>query len=400
LPAQPQQFEGPELQPLLERIRQELGPAATILQAERTRRRSLRSPAGRLLYRLTVAPPDAPTGPAPASRLGQRLAPSPDPFAALADAASDRFEPNPAPALLATLPAPDPAPALDPVPRPAPESPPEPGPGAFAALLAEAAAALAEPPAPPVEHFPVRPTPVRPAQARPARPRRPRVAPPTPARPGLSNPVLDCRLRRAGLADLDAEAVVGAVEAGRSLREALAELFSHLPPAPPLPGPTDLTVLVGPRRLGLGAARALGRLLPEPPGHCTVLRADGRLLEQPLASTRGEPSPQASRGARGTRPRLVVLDAGYAPRDRRRAEEALAALAPTCALGVVAATDKPEDVASWAGDLGLRGLCVTGLRATSSPASVLRLGLPVLVADGRAFGGDDWARLLEELVEG
>ncbi|MFC0081276.1 hypothetical protein ACFFRE_03760, partial [Aciditerrimonas ferrireducens] len=127
MPAQPQQFEGPELQPLLERIRQELGPAATILQAERTRRRSLRSPAGRLLYRLTVAPPDAPTGPAPASRLGQRLAPSPDPFAALADAASDHFEPKPTPALLATLPAPDPAPALDPVPRPAPESPPEPG---------------------------------------------------------------------------------------------------------------------------------------------------------------------------------------------------------------------------------------------------------------------------------
>jgi hypothetical protein len=96
----------------------------------------------------------------------------------------------------------------------------------------------------------------------------------------------------------------------------------------------------------------------------------------------------------------VVLDAGYAPRARRRAEEALASLAPACALGVVAATDKPEDVASWAADLGLQGLCVIGLRATSSPASVLRLGLPVLLADGRPLGAEDWARLLEELVEG
>jgi len=407
LPTQQQRFEGPDLQLLLEQVRRELGPKATILRAERHRRGRLLGLGGHLVYRLTVSAPmsaaesslatPSPKEQSPkdqnprekAARLAKRLAPPVDPFAALAAHAADRFEPSSPTAALATL--------TDP---PAPPAP-GPSPQEFAALLEEAAAALAAPPETPLPAPPAPPPPAPPAPPPAVAPRRspgpgharpPRPARSAPGRTRLSDPVLDCRLRRAGLADLDAETVIAALASGQTLPEALASLFSHLPPAPTLPGPEELTILVGPRRPGLRAARSLARLLPASPSTCTVVDAHGQLSDRPLG-----PSTGPSR--RPERPRLVLLEAGYTPKERQRAAQALGALTPARAFGVVAATDKPEDVADWAEALRLHGLCLHGLPATSSPAAVLRLGLPVLLADGRPFGAKEWAELLTALIE-
>jgi hypothetical protein len=96
----------------------------------------------------------------------------------------------------------------------------------------------------------------------------------------------------------------------------------------------------------------------------------------------------------------VVLDAGYPPVERRRAKDALAALVPDLSLGVVAATDKPEDMAVLVADLGLDALCVGGLAATASPATVLRAGVPLLLVDDSFAPGTVLARRLALMVQG
>jgi hypothetical protein len=65
--------------------------------------------------------------------------------------------------------------------------------------------------------------------------------------------------------------------------------------------------------------------------------------------------------------------------------------------GVVGADRKCEDIEAWSDSLGgLDALAVEHLERTVSPASVLRLGIPVARVDGQQATPALWAVLLAE----
>ena len=79
------------------------------------------------------------------------------------------------------------------------------------------------------------------------------------------------------------------------------------------------------------------------------------------------------------------------------ARDMLEELQPDLVWGVVPASRKTEDIASWAVGLGgLDVLALTDLEDTVSPASALRLGIPVGMLDGTHATPAAWADLLTE----
>jgi hypothetical protein len=98
---------------------------------------------------------------------------------------------------------------------------------------------------------------------------------------------------------------------------------------------------------------------------------------------------------------IVVVDAPMTPSAAQWNREVLEVLDPTSVWLVVPATRKTGDVAEWAKRLGpADGLVVTEVAASQDPASVLCLGIPVAWLDGRPATAGAWAGLLvERLVE-
>jgi hypothetical protein len=94
-------------------------------------------------------------------------------------------------------------------------------------------------------------------------------------------------------------------------------------------------------------------------------------------------------------PTLVVVDARPGSAELGWAKAVLTTLEPSGAWGVVDAGRKPEDIEGWADDLGgLDALLVEGLGATTSPATVLQVGIPTARLDGRPADPASWAALL------
>jgi hypothetical protein len=98
---------------------------------------------------------------------------------------------------------------------------------------------------------------------------------------------------------------------------------------------------------------------------------------------------------------IVVVDAPMTPAAAEWNREVLEVLEPTASWLVVPATRKTGDVAEWAKRLGpADGLVITEVAASRDPASVLCLGIPVAWLDGRPATAGAWAGLLvERLVE-
>jgi hypothetical protein len=98
---------------------------------------------------------------------------------------------------------------------------------------------------------------------------------------------------------------------------------------------------------------------------------------------------------------IVVVDAPMTPTAADWNREVLEVLEPTASWLVVPATRKTGDVAEWAKRLGpADGLVITEVAASRDPASVLCLGIPVAWLDGRPATAGAWAGLLvERLVE-
>jgi len=68
--------------------------------------------------------------------------------------------------------------------------------------------------------------------------------------------------------------------------------------------------------------------------------------------------------------------------------------------GITEASRKVEDVAAWSEQMGgFDALSVSDLHATTSPASILQLGIPVAMIDGQEATPERWAdTLLDRLA--
>jgi len=178
---------------------------------------------------------------------------------------------------------------------------------------------------------------------------------------------------------------------------AVARLLQSLdlPAAPPLPfQPGAVTVVVGDRR-------AAARLATDLAGDLLLTKRDVWIAEEaPHGRTDRLSTPADAAAERRTwlgGPNVVALTAPAGGRDLRWAEAMLDALEPSAVWGVVGADRKPEDIAAWSDALGgLDALAVEHLDLTVSPASVLRLGIPVARLDGQKATPALWAVLLAE----
>jgi flagellar biosynthesis GTPase FlhF len=98
---------------------------------------------------------------------------------------------------------------------------------------------------------------------------------------------------------------------------------------------------------------------------------------------------------RRLRPTLVVVDAPISGSEQLWTNDVIGALEPHSVWGVADAGRKLEDVAVWVDEVGgIDALAVAGLDATTTPAAILQLGLPVAMVDGELACPELWADIL------
>lgn len=195
---------------------------------------------------------------------------------------------------------------------------------------------------------------------------------------------------------------------GGSLRERLAGAFADL--LPELPSldlqPGDVHVIAGAGRAAFELAGALAKHLRLDPN--LVLLAAPTALGTDLTSERRLTGPAEARrrSARLQRADVATIVAVDAPCD---GESAVWARSVADALGartvwaLVDATSKPADIADHLGGLGrLDGIAVQATAATRDPATVLRpvldLRLPTVLLEGHVGNAQAWANLIAERV--
>ena len=260
---------------------------------------------------------------------------------------------------------------------------PEPRPAAVTPPAAPAPAPVAQPAAP----APVIATPV------PA----PMTAPPAPP-VGFSAPAGHVgQLVKMGLP----ASYVPAAPSTAAFEAALRSSLSRLPVAPALPKTTgSVLAVVGERAAALELARELSAEAGLDPDAVTIAsrrRLPARTPENLVITSTDDALEKRRSWRRRSRPSVVVIDAELSADKPAWAYHVLAALEPEATWGVVDATRKTEDVAAWVSGLGgVDALAVNDIDATTSPASVLQLDIPVGRIDGRPASPALWAALLTE----
>lgn len=412
-------LEGADLAELMVHVREEFGPTARIVRAERVRSGGIAGFFARERYELTIDVPDA--TPAPTAGLPRRrgagqvvTAGGIDALLAAADAGDAAPD--------GTLVAPPAAASALPEQR-APRV--STGEQAFASVLEQMRAMTG---LPPEHHLEVAPEPVAAAERTfeplgvPAAPVAPAAVASSPAgasgtasaggapggaataaaTPDAATPAAPAApgVPRAVLAELGVPAEMlagdGPVE--------LSRLLATVPPAPPLPrDPGTVVVVAGPP----ADATRVADLLALRTGGTTVVAAGdaepvggGRRLTSVTAAQRWRTEHHDPDG-------VTVVALGVRPGRVREesAAELLAALAPDQAWGVVDARSKRRDCTRWIAAVGARrpldALAVGGLFDTSEPGTVLGLGVPVAWIDGVPASRVAWAAALaEHLPEG
>lgn len=175
------------------------------------------------------------------------------------------------------------------------------------------------------------------------------------------------------------------------LRDAIRTAM-RLPKPPALPLRNNAVVaVVGERRAAIHLA---DQLADDPALNGAIVKVADRqgftLIDggSPMADARG-------RRSRPSRTIVAVPSTPGTTADWTR--QLLDELDPDMVWGVVPAARKSEDIASWAIGLGgLDVLALTGLDKTVSPATALRLGIPIGLLDGATATVDAWADLLTE----
>jgi hypothetical protein len=391
-----QTFDGPELDAVLARVRREAGPDAKIVSATKVRSGGLGGFFSKEAFKVTVELVEAPApAPVPAPRTEPELDERPLVAAAasimdladLVDEAEADWNGSSLPeyAPPAQVPAPTPVtPTVrPPAPVPSTEKP------SFNAVLRRLTSEAGGPlPEPAMDFIETHMTPPPGAEPAPA----PVVRRPTP--PAV--PRVDSAASRELLALGVPESMLPAdMSPGTAVAALLRSL--RLPSAPPLPdAPGALTVVFGERR-------AAARLAADVAGELHLDKRDVWIAEPGPEGRPGRlvtPADAAAERRTWTGgPNVVSLTAPAGGRDLHWAAAMLDALEPTAVWGVVDADRKTEDVHAWAESLGgLDAVAVERLDATVSPASILRLGIPVARLEGQKATPALWAVLLAERI--
>jgi len=208
----------------------------------------------------------------------------------------------------------------------------------------------------------------------------------------------------AGLRSLGLPEHLALTVAGPDRYAALVRTLRSLPPALPLPDRAGaVLVIVGPARAALPVAAELARSLSTDPGAVLLAAPDG---PSDLGTARWITGP-ADAGRRAPAlhgcdvPTVVVVDLPLDVSSARWARSIIDALGATSVWTLVDATDKTRDVAAQLRALGtVDALVVHATAATADPATVLELGLPIALLDGRAASPQAWAGLLLERLDG
>ncbi|MFZ4583739.1 MAG: hypothetical protein ACOYNI_00740 [Acidimicrobiia bacterium] len=182
----------------------------------------------------------------------------------------------------------------------------------------------------------------------------------------------------------------------RNLRAELVVRLQHLPA--PLPVPTDpgsVIAIVGPRPSAESTAERIAAELDVARDDIVVAGAAGS--DRPAWCQVHDAAAAASRRRawwRRATPTIVVVDTETTTDDW--ANSMLQALEPNLAIGIVDARAKVEDLAYWCEELAIDLIEVEHAARTTSPASVLDVGVPVIRVDGMDASAEFWADLLLE----
>ena len=435
-------LEGPDIQQLLARIRDEHGASARIVSADRVRGAGLAGLFSRQRYELTIEIDDGGGG----LPDGAQAASPADSLLALADAQEQLLRtadqaPSPGPSLPAapSLPAgpslpTGTAPLIAPTNPPGPAlppgagagtAPPAPGSGlSFADVLASLGLAppTDEPAAPaaPVETPPASPpefvvTPVErfstvtlPAFAMPPGPAARRTTPTgpngttatAPVRPAPARPQPDPAARlRTALARLGMPPQLLDQIDDIDAYLAIVRLLDALGPAAGAPtGAGDVLAIVGELTAAIAVAGAVAENLQLPTTRTLVAAAStagtgihsSRRLTDP-----GHAATRVTKLRDGDAPLIVVVDAPADGTGSAWAREVLEAMNPTVVWAVVDATRKAPDTRRYLSGLGhVDALAVRAMGVTADPATVLALDAPVALLDGDPATPHTWAALL------
>lgn len=370
-------LEGADLAGLIVRVREELGPGARIVRAEKVRSGGFGGFFARERYELTIDVPEPAR--APRRRSTRPAAASLDDLLEAADQAERTGAPfSAAPAGLA-----GPAgtavagrPAAE-VAAPADAAPVSTASARFAAVL-DQVRALAEVP-PPAEVEVPAPTSV-------SAPVTPGTAPvPDPAPPS------DDALRGA----LTAAGVPAALLTGTPLT--LGGVLAQLPPSPVPPRQSgQVLVLVGPPLDVEETADLIAHRWALPP-QAVVTCGPGAMSSATATSRWRATAP------REDHPWIVTVPVRDERLDREQAAALVAAARPDQVWAVVDGRTKPEDTGHWLAQVGRQravdALAVRRLFDTRAPGTVLGVGLPIALADGVPSSPVVWAALLGQDVD-
>ena len=412
-------YEGPDLEALLEQVRTELGTGTKIVSANKVRSGGVAGFFAKESYEVIVEHdgivlPAADLAADPTRSVRPRdIAPSlmdlVDQVSSEERAAAPRIstESEPFAAVMervardAGIPAAPATEALDDEPQDVTDAEiVVPAPAPVAVAPTPAAAAPAPPAAAPMPATPM-PAAAMPAAAMPAAPRpvaAPFAAPAVTAPSHLSSPASQAgALVKMGLPAPLVPAIASPATAEAALRSSL----SRLPVAPGMPkGTGSVVAVVGERQAALALARDLSAeagLDPDAVAIATRKRLPARTPESLVISGSDDAMEKRRSWRRRDRPSVVVIDTDLCADKPAWAYHVLAALEPEATWGVVEATRKTEDVAAWVVGLGgVDALAVNDLDATTSPAAVLQLDVPVGRIDGRTATPSLWAALLTE----
>jgi hypothetical protein len=224
-----------------------------------------------------------------------------------------------------------------------------------------------------------------------AAPAAPAMAPGVPD-PGLV-PQADARLLALGLpADLaPSTAVTG------DLRTALCQRLAQLPPPPVLPRTTGVVIaIVGIGTAPIALARRLADELDIDPEH--VLLATPEAMSDVSHPEEAEAFRRSCR--RRAEPTIVACSIGSGRAQLGWAHRILDRLEPTITWAVVDASVKAEDVGHRIALLGgVDVIAMTGIADTVSPAAVLGLNIPVGRIGSNPATPAVWADLLMERLD-
>jgi hypothetical protein len=385
------QLDGPDLEQLLVRARQEYGSDIRIVKADKVRTGGLGGFFAREHYEISIDVGEpADTESREQSGSGGR----PISLLDLADAISDREQQSRQPQLSASLPF---TPGISLGPALSTDG------ASFASILAGLTETVADDSASASKTVEtaaqqenravvaVHPPLTQPAVRPPVHPR---------SRVATASPVCARDLRDLGLP----RALLPASDDG-DLLGALVTALRSLPPAPQPPqGAGEIFAVVGDGEGTWDVALELARSMnldEHALVYLTAGRAPSRVAPARRITALEQLPPRLDRWRKRSTPTVAVIDAPMNLKAAPWNRQALTALDAAAVWLVVPATRKTDDVAQWANRLGRPdGLVVTDVDASNDPASVLQLGVPVAWLAGRPATPGAWAGLLvDRLVD-